>query len=121
MTELDAERRCRFCRRPLPPAARTGRPREFCRQSCRQQEYVRRQRATEVGLAEDELVVTRAELDELHDLLYVLEAAVEDVERDLAEATTVGEVREAAQWLLDAARPLTRRRVGDAENPRSVK
>jgi hypothetical protein len=121
MTELDVERRCRFCRRPLPPAARTGRPREFCRQSCRQQEYVRRQRATEVGLAEDELVVTRAQLDELHDLLYVLEAAVEDTERDLAEASTVAEVREAAQWLLDAAKPLTRRRLGDAENPRSVK
>ena len=121
MTEVDADRRCRFCRRPLPAAAATGRPREFCRQSCRQQEYIRRQRATEVGLAEDELVVTRAQLDELHDLLYVLEAAVEDTERDLAEATTAAELREAARWLLDAARPLTRRRLGDAENPRSVK
>jgi hypothetical protein len=121
MTELDLERRCRFCRRPLPAPARTGRPREFCRASCRQQEYVRRQRAHEVGLAEDELVVTRRELDELHDLLYVLEAAVEDVERDLAEATTMAELRDATQWVLDAARPLTRRRLGDAENPRSVK
>ena len=82
---------------------------------------MRRQRATEVGLAEGELVVTRAELDALHDLLYVLEAAVEDVEHDLAQATTVTEVRDAARWLLDAARPLTRHRVGDAENPRSVK
>jgi hypothetical protein len=82
---------------------------------------VRRQRAHEVGLSEHELVVTRAELDQLHDLLYVLEAAVEDVERDLAEATTVGEVREAVTWLLDAARPLIARRLGDAENHRSVK
>lgn len=121
MTERDPDRRCRFCRRPLPDAARTGRPREFCRASCRQQEYVRRRRSDEVGLAEHELVVTRAELDELHDLLYVLEAAVEDVERDLAEATTVKEVREAAAWLLDAARPLTDRRLGNAQNPRSVK
>ena len=82
---------------------------------------MRRLRATEVGLAEDELVVTRRELDELHDLLYVLEAAVEDVERDLTEATTMREMQDAARWLLDAARPLTRRRIGDAENPRSVK
>lgn len=113
MTERDPDRRCRYCRRPLPTPARTGRPREFCRASCRQQEFVRRQRAHEVGLAEHELVVTRAELDELHDLLYVLEAAVEDVERDLADATTMAEVRDAAAWLLDAARPLTKRRLGD--------
>jgi hypothetical protein len=105
----------------LGEPARTGRPREFCRASCRQQDYVRRQRAREVGLAEHELVVTRNELDELHDLLYVLEAAVEDTERDLAEATTAAEVRSAAAWLLDAARPLARHRVGNAENPRSVK
>ncbi len=121
MTELDVDRRCRYCRRPLPPAARTGRPREFCRSSCRQQEYLRRQRATEVGLSEDELVVTRAQLDALHDLLYVLEAAVEDVDRDLAAASSPAEVREALDWLLDAARPLVSHRLGDAaENPRSV-
>jgi hypothetical protein len=72
-------------------------------------------------LAESELVVTRAELDELHDLLYVLEAAVEDVERDLSSATTAAEYREAVDWLLDAARPLVARRLGDAQNPGSVK
>ena len=122
MTELDLDRRCRWCRRPLPQRARTGRPREFCRASCRQQEYLRRQRAVDAGLAEHELVVTRAELDELHDLLYVLEAAVEDVDRDLAGAKpSATETREALDWLLDAARPLTHRRVGDAQNPRSVK
>lgn len=121
MTELEVDRRCRFCRRPLPAAARTGRPREFCRSSCRQQDYVRRLRAQEVGLAEHELVVTRAELDELHDLLYVLEAAVEDVDRDLAGSPSPAEVRQALDWLLDAARPLTARRLGGAENPRSVK
>jgi len=124
MTEPVVDRRCRFCRRPLPDQARTGRPRLFCRASCRQQEYLRRQRAGEVGLAEHELVVTRAELDELHDLLYVLEAAVEDVDRDLAAD---GDPAEALAWLLSAARPLTDRRLGSAEklfsaeNPRSVK
>ena len=78
-------------------------------------------RARELGLAEHELVVTRAELDELHDLLYVLEAAVEDVERDLRAEPTTKEVREALDWLLEAARPLSERRLGNAENPRSVK
>jgi hypothetical protein len=58
-------------------------------------------------------VVTRAELDDLHDRLYVLEAAVEDVERDLASATSVAEHREAIEWLLEAARPVLRSRIGD--------
>jgi hypothetical protein len=51
-------------------------------------------------------VVTRARLDELHDRLYVLEAAVEDVDRDLAVADGLDDVREALDWLLAAARPL---------------
>jgi hypothetical protein len=119
MTEWGAARgsqeegaRCRWCRRQLPRRAGPGRPREFCGGSCRQQDYLRRQRAADAGLAEHELVVTRTELDELHDRLYVLEAAVEDVERDLAEATTARDYEEAVAWLLDAARPLLRNRFG---------
>jgi hypothetical protein len=81
---------------------------------------VARRRATEVGLSETELVVARHELDELHDRLYVLEAAVEDVERDLAESDGPEEVREALEWLLDAARPLTEHRLrSDGERPTS--
>ena len=83
--------RCRWCRRQLPDRKGPGRPREFCGGSCRQQDYLRRQRAADAGLAEHELVVTRTELDELHDRLYELEAVA---------------------WLLDAARPLLRNRFG---------
>jgi len=63
-------------------------------------------RAQEAGLTEAELVVTREELDLLHDKLYVLEAAIEDVERDLTGSSTKQEYVEALEWLLDAARPL---------------
>ena len=83
-----------------------GRPREFCRRSCRQRDYEARQRAAEVGLSEDELVLTRQAMDDLRDRLYVLEAAIEDVERDLAGSPTRAEYRDAVEWLLDAARPL---------------
>lgn len=79
----------------------------FCRQACRQRAFESRQRATEAGLAESELIVTKAELDELRDALYVLEAAVEDVDRDLAAGSDdPAEVKRALEWLLDAARPL---------------
>ena len=69
-----------------------------------------RRRSSEVGLSESELIVARTQLDELHDRLYVLEAAIEDVERDLAEDDDPQTVREALDWLLEAARPVVRYR-----------
>jgi hypothetical protein len=83
-----------------------GRPREFCRRSCRQRDYEARQRASEVGLSEHELVLTRQAMDELRDRIYVLECAMEDVERDLAGTPTKAEYQDAVGWLLDAARPV---------------
>jgi hypothetical protein len=75
---------------------------------------VARQRAAELELNENELVVARSELDALHDELYVLACAVEDVERDLATsgAPSQRELSEALAWLLDAARPLRNREIG---------
>ena len=98
---------CRWCQRPLPPPAATGRPRRYCRDVCRQRDFEARQRSAEVGLTESELVVTRQELEALYDQLYVLEAAVEDVERDLAGAPSKQDYADAVAWLLQAARPLT--------------
>jgi len=122
MTESAEGRRCRWCRRVLAQPPGPGRRREFCGGSCRQQEYLRRQRAAEAGLAEHELVMTREELDDLHDRLYVLEAAVEDVESDLAGEPDPADYQDAVAWLLDAARPLLDSRIGlNAQNPRSVK
>jgi hypothetical protein len=64
-------------------------------------------RAAEVGLSDNELVMARTELEQLRDALYVLEAAVEDVDRDLAAVgEDPDEVRRALDWLLQAARPL---------------
>ena len=70
-----------------------------------------RQRARELELSENELVVARTELDALHDELYVLACAVEDVERDLSSRPTNAELREALDWLLDAAKPLRDREI----------
>ncbi len=100
------DRRCRWCARPFTVQPGPGRPKEFCRRSCRQRDYEARCRAAEVGLSDDELVMTRADLDALRDRLYVLEAAIEDVDRDLADSPTESDYREAIAWLLAAARPL---------------
>ena len=105
--------RCRWCRRVLP-VQKMGRPRQFCSQSCRQWDWVGRQRARELQLNEDELIITKAELDRLHDELFVLACAVDDVDRDLASAGRAPgarEVKEMLTWLLEAARPIRDREL----------
>ena len=58
-------------------------------------------------MSESELVMTRDELEQLRDALYVVEAAVEDVDRDLQEhGEDPAEVKRALDWLLEAVRPL---------------
>jgi hypothetical protein len=87
----------------------------FCSQACRQWDWVGRQRAQELQLNEDELIVTKAELDQLHDELYVLACAVDDAERDLAAAgknPSARDLDQILQWLLDSARPIRDREIG---------
>src|SRR3546814_1356814 len=84
VTESAATRRCRWCGREFPITPGPGRPKLFCKAACCQADYLARQRSAEAGISEAELIVTREALDELRDKLYVLEAALEDVERDLA-------------------------------------
>lgn len=120
MTEL---RRCRWCRRALPERSGPGRKREFCSARCRQWDWVSRQRAKELELSEGELVVAKASLDELHDELYVLACAVDDVERDLDAAgdnPKPEDLRQALDWLLDAARPLRDREVAAPPTPPTI-
>jgi hypothetical protein len=112
--------RCVWCGRRLPARAATGRPRRYCRQACRQRDYEARLRSDEAGLSETELIVARHELDALYDLLYVLECAVEDVERDLAGSSprpSRQELADAVDWLLQAARPLVGRRLASPSPP----
>jgi hypothetical protein len=97
---------CAWCRRPVEPRDGPGRPRRYCRRSCRQRAFEARRRATELGLGDDELIVTRARLDQLGDRVYVLRCALEDVERDLATVEgepTPDDLRAALAWLREAA------------------
>ncbi len=117
MTELA---RCRWCRRVLPDRSGPGRPREFCSQRCRQWEWVSRQRATELELSENELVIARDELDALHDDLYVLACAVGDAETDLEAAgarPSVRELRMVIDLLITAAKPLRDRELSAPTTP----
>jgi hypothetical protein len=95
--------RCRWCRHVLPEQTGAGRKRVFCSQACRQWDWVGRQRARELKLNEDELIVARQEIDSL----YELACAVDDTERELnAGKPSAKSLKESIDWLLDAARPL---------------
>ncbi|WP_148288520.1 hypothetical protein [Ilumatobacter nonamiensis] len=111
--------RCRWCRRVLERRSGPGRPREFCSQRCRQWDWVSRQRAADLALGTDEIVISRVELDRLHDDLYMLACAVEDTDRDLAERAPLSnrELQAALDWLLQSARPLRDRELSAASPP----
>lgn len=107
MTKPPEDSKCQWCRRPIDHQAASGRKRRYCRQSCRQRSYEARRQAGQLGLAEGELVVTKQALEALLDQVYVLQAAIEDVDRDLADAADdPAEVERALKWLLSAARPV---------------
>jgi len=57
-------------------------------------------------------VVARTELDSLYDDLYVLSSATANTEKELSSArSTAKSLREALEWLMEAARPLRDRTV----------
>jgi hypothetical protein len=101
------DKRCRWCRHVLIVATGPGRPKEFCSQRCRQWDWVSRQRASELALSENELVMTRDELDELKDQIYVLHCALNDVQSDLVSPRQTKEtLLEMLGWLIQAAEPI---------------
>jgi hypothetical protein len=101
------DRRCRWCRHVLAARSGPGRRQEFCSQRCRQWDWVARQRAADLQLSENELVMTRDELDTLKDQMYVLHCAVLDARQDLAAGRqTKDTLLELLNWVLDAAEPV---------------
>ncbi len=97
------ERRCRWCARRLPEPASTGRPRLYCRRSCRQRAFEARRphevaaNTEEVGRLANLYRRESARLRETPSLLGKTNAA--SLLRDLAE--------HMAEW--DEALPLERR------------
>ncbi len=88
-----------------------GRPRQYCRQGCRQQAYLARKLAAAHTLGADEVVVRQADLEELQDRVYALQAALEDVANDLADAAGADDVRRALDWLVSQAVPVVALRL----------
>lgn len=90
-----------MARRPGP-----GRPRRFCRAGCRQQAYAARKLAATHGLGDDDVIIDRLALEDLQGRLYCLQAALQDVARDLTVSAEPSDVLEALEWLRTNAQPL---------------
>ena len=113
---MRAEARCLYCRKVIPARSGPGRKKVYCGQACRQWDWVGRQRARELKISEDELVVARRELDDLYDDLYVLACAVDDTTKELKSGRqTAASLRESLEWLLEAAKPLRDRTVAPSK------
>ncbi len=106
MTTGVADPRCDWCHRPLAVRTGAGRPRRFCSPSHRQRAYEARRRADELHVPADQCLVALSDLRRLHDRLYRLEAAVDDVRADLAESNRSADYRRAYEHLIDAAADL---------------
>jgi hypothetical protein len=63
------------------------------------------------GLDDDDVIVDRSAIEELQGLLYCLQAAVDDVQRDLAASSTAQDLSEALKWLMENAVPLAAARL----------
>ena len=106
MTTGAEDPRCDWCHRPLGVRTGVGRPRRFCSPSHRQRAYEARRRADELHVPADQCLVSVSDLRRLHDRLYRLEAAVDDVRADLAESRGAAAYRRAYDHLIDAAADL---------------
>jgi hypothetical protein len=118
--DRESHAKCLWCRIPIVVTEGAGRPRRFCSQACRQWDWVTRQRSKELNLSEQELVITRTELDDLRDRIYVLACAIEDVQDDVRPDVdpTTRDYRSALEWILEAARPVVETGlIGDGSRP----
>ncbi len=84
VTEADAPR-CSWCRRLLPPAAPTGRPRRYCRRSCRQRAFEARRRLQELTWGEGRLQELLRDRDEAAVAAQVLADVVGEMGADVAD------------------------------------
>lgn len=75
VTVTERRQRCGWCGRVLPEAAATGRPRTYCRRSCRQRAFEERRRVEDLTWGEDRV---RASIERRDDQLVAL-ASVDDL------------------------------------------
>lgn len=98
----ETEERCAWCGRRFVPNPGPGRKRRYCRPSHRQRAYEARTLAKTHKLSEGQVLMSVERLDAIRDLLYRIEAAMDDVDTDLASDESVDGTRQALWHLYRA-------------------
>jgi len=101
---------CTWCGRRLPDEAKSGRPRRYCAQPCRQRAYERRAAVQRGGLPEDAVVLSSTELADLQDRLFQLRCAAEDIVTATDDGADQHELRRLAQHIVRTAQAMERLR-----------
>ncbi|HSJ26944.1 MAG TPA: hypothetical protein VLB67_01960 [Acidimicrobiia bacterium] len=96
-------RRCAWCGVSFAAGGGPGRPARFCRRSHRQRAYEARRLAESHGLGPDDILLSREAFEQLRDLLYRIEAALQDIDGDLAGGADSAEYRQALWHLYRTA------------------
>jgi hypothetical protein len=95
-------RRCRWCGSRFTIAQGPGRPREFCRQACRQRDYEARRGGRQRAEDGDVLVLSRTGVHGLQDRLWLVEAAVDDARTAVQESASAEACRRVLAELVAA-------------------
>ena len=77
--------RCAFCRRAMPERSNVGRPRRYCRRSCRQRAFERRRRTTELSWGDERTAQLTERLALQGDRLAHVSDVVSELRMDLAD------------------------------------
>jgi len=85
--------RCTYCHRPMEAAPGVGRPRRYCRRSCRQRAFERRRRDRELAWGEDRVIELVQRHEELSDRVAMVEDVLKELRQDLGDGLelTAGE------------------------------
>jgi len=86
---VDEQRECEHCGRPFEVGANLGRPRKYCRRSCRQRAFEARRHLGELGWGEVRIRRASRELAELEDLVDRVRGIVEELRADVEDDAQV--------------------------------
>lgn len=100
---------CAWCGRPVS-AARAGRRRRYCRQSCRQRAYEQRHALTGTAIPGDAVILTAEDAAAVADRAYQVRCACEDVATAVGEQASHAELASMCVELVALARDAERLR-----------
>lgn len=80
---------CEHCGRPVDSGTSVGRPRKYCRRSCRQRAFEARRYLEDVSWGDAQLVRLARELAELEDRLDALGASLGELRADVEDQREV--------------------------------